>query len=341
MPSSKARQRRARENRQRVHNERQKVAPPPRLHNPYDAETVFLPRRSLGELRLHYKPRKAVSKRLKQKRPEMFKTIRHDPEKHTLIYGFDNAIIGYRIPAESVQENQKLTDAIQALSDDADLHASSQKSRSSNYRGQYISRHYCVWAAYSKQPFVSSEFEKDGVSAKDFMKRTQGLWDRMSCHFEVLFPSAYRDTVNHELPEGLMPLAGAFMGCVVNIQKDDVAVETDIHRDVRERPFVPSCLCAIGNFEGGNLILWELHTVVELKAGDLFFFYDSLIHHSNQEVSMGTRHSIVAFTQQNMWDYWRRKEGHDDKKMKGLQARQKEARERERSKNSKKKAKET
>jgi hypothetical protein len=74
------------------------------------------------------------------------------------------------------------------------------------------------------------------------------------------------------------------------------------------------------------LILWDLQMVVELEPGDLFFFYDSIIYHSNEEVVQGIRHSIVAFTQQNMWDYRRRKEGREDKKLEGLRARQKEVR---------------
>ena len=53
--------------------------------------------------------------------------------------------------------------------------------------------------------------------------------------------------------------------------------------------------------------------VIELAAGDLLFFPDSLIHHSNEPVS-GERHSIVAFTQQNVFDYWKRKYGFKDKK---------------------------
>ena len=73
------------------------------------------------------------------------------------------------------------------------------------------------------------------------------------------------------------------------------------------------------------MILWDLQVVVELKPGDLFFFYDSIIYHSNEEVIEGIRHSIVAFTQQNMWDYWRRKAGKEDKKMEVLKTRKKQA----------------
>ena len=163
------------------------------------------------------------------------------------------------------------------------------------------------------------------MSAQRFMENTKTLWDRMGRHFETVFPSAYKEVVDHALPEGLSALAGPFMGCAINVQQDDSSVQTEIHRDVKERPFTPSCLCPIGDFRGGDLILWELHAVVELRPGDLFFFYDSLIHHSNEEVE-GTRHSIVAFTQQNMFDYWRRTEGRRDGKMRDLQGRQKKER---------------
>jgi predicted 2-oxoglutarate/Fe(II)-dependent dioxygenase YbiX len=324
MVSLKTRIKRGRQNRHKLHNKQQKAGPPPRLHNPYGADAIRLANNSLGDLRLHYKPQTThvITSALKrQYRQGKFTHLKHDPQKHTLIYGYDNAIIGYRIPAEDVKQNESLLAAVQALSEDAQLQESARK-QTSTYRGKYISRNYCVWAPYAAQPFISAHFREDGVSAQRFMADTEGLWNTMSRHFEVLFLSAYKEAVNHALPDGLFPLAGAFMGFAINVQQEDSSVQTEIHRDVQERPYVPSCLCPIGDYRGGDLILWELRTVVELKPGDLFYFYDSLIHHSNEEVE-GTRHSIVAFTQQNMFDYWRRKEERQDVKMRELQARQK------------------
>ena len=118
----------------------------------------------------------------------------------------------------------------------------------------------------------------------------------MTRHFENFFPSVYKETVEHPLPEGLAPLAGTFMRCIVKVQQDRSSVETEIHCDSKEQPFVPSYLCRIGNFRGGNLIFWDLQVVVKLKPGDLFFFYDSIIYHSNEEVVEGIRHWIVVFT---------------------------------------------
>ncbi len=95
-------------------------------------------------------------------------------------------------------------------------------------------------------------------------------------------------------------MSGAFMGCVVNMSVGDTPVEKKRRRDVKERAFGVSCLCPFGNYTGGALILWELKVVIELAPGDLLFFPDSLIHHSNETV-IGDRHSVVAFTKQNMF----------------------------------------
>ena len=69
-----------------------------------------------------------------------------------------------------------------------------------------------------------------------------------------------------------------------------------------------SCLVACGDYERGELILYELGVVIELKPGDLLLFPDGLIHHANREV-IGTRYSLVAFTRYNMFSYWKRKFG--------------------------------
>jgi len=56
-------------------------------------------------------------------------------------------------------------------------------------------------------------------------------------------------------------------------------------------------------YEGGDLICWELKVIVELKPGDMFFFPAHLITHSNTEVK-GERHSLVAFTQQKVLNWF-------------------------------------
>ena len=67
-----------------------------------------------------------------------------------------------------------------------------------------------------------------------------------------------------------------------------------------------SCLCPFGQYVGGTLVHWELLCIIELQPGEMLIFPDAIIHHSNEPVT-GICHSIVAFTQQNMLDFFARK----------------------------------
>jgi hypothetical protein len=90
------------------------------------------------------------------------------------------------------------------------------------------------------------------------------------------------------------------MGCAVNIGTENGGVCAQGHRDLQNHIFGFSCLCPFGIFERGEVVMWEIETVLELQRGDLFFFPDQLITHSNLEAK-GVRHSVVSFTEQGVW----------------------------------------
>ena len=81
--------------------------------------------------------------------------------------------------------------------------------------------------------------------------------------------------------------------CAVNVAVNDNSVKTACHRDVQGFFNDMSCLCPFGTFSDGELILWELEAVIELRLGDLFFA-DHLINHSN-ETACGLQNLIVTF----------------------------------------------
>lgn len=323
-----------RETAQAEHNRQQKLNPRPAINNPYDAEIISVPHTSLGQLRLNYHPhhdktlKKHVTNAVQREYDRgQFQFVPSIQNKHTLIHGFDKATITYRIPATDSSRNDTLLQSIQnlptAITDDYE----------GTDRGQFNRRHYCVWCSYAREPYVSSQFIKDGEAAAGFMDTTKSIWDDMTVYLQKLFPAFYKEFTAIPLPGHLRRMCGAWMGCVVNYQnqEEDSPVVTPPHRDVKERVFGVSCLCPFGNYEGGNLILWELKLIIELKPGDLLFFPDSLIHHSNEAVKPGgERNSVVAFTQQNMFDYWKRQDGQDkierdtlnDKKIRRLRKRQ-------------------
>jgi hypothetical protein len=54
-----------------------------------------------------------------------------------------------------------------------------------------------------------------------------------------------------------------------------------------------SYLYPLGDYEGGDMILWEYQIIMILYPGDLFFFRDHEIIHSNIEV-IGIRYSVIV-----------------------------------------------
>ena len=89
------------------------------------------------------------------------------------------------------------------------------------------------------------------------------------------------------LPKAQHSPAQPFAGFVVNIN-----VLTNVHRD----PDYVACLVVvIGEFEGGELVLYEPGIVLQLKNGDVVLFPSSKISHLNLHYR-GIRASLVLHT---------------------------------------------
>ena len=76
-------------------------------------------------------------------------------------------------------------------------------------------------------------------------------------------------------------------------------VRTKLHKDVKCAMEGRSCLYCFGDFRGGHVVLWEINTILELRAGDILLFADHLLTYSNTAVE-GIRRSMVAFTHQSV-----------------------------------------
>ena len=61
-----------------------------------------------------------------------------------------------------------------------------------------------------------------------------------------------------------------------------------------------------GDFTGGAISLHDLKYVIEMAVYDMLLFSDSLLHHCNESTTRAHK-SLVAFMQENMYDYWCRK----------------------------------
>lgn len=94
------------------------------------------------------------------------------------------------------------------------------------------------------------------------------------------------------LPDSDSPATPFFSGLVVNINAKSRA-----HRDDGDLH-----ICAVipfGSFEGGELILYELGLVFELRTGDILIFESTSLTHFNMSYS-GTRGSLVLHSDKSI-----------------------------------------
>jgi hypothetical protein len=87
------------------------------------------------------------------------------------------------------------------------------------------------------------------------------------------------------LPLNDHPATYPFPGCVINLQ-----VSTEGHLDTGD-----DTICVVipfGDFEGGELVLWEAGLIIDLKEGDIFIFPSFHLTHFNMSFK-GVRGSVV------------------------------------------------
>ena len=237
-----------------------------------------------------------------------FRRIQSNRSRHTMLVGTDGkdgTAIAYHVPAQLTNfENltMHLTELIKTL---PRLPPWKLKKNLDSQKCIANSRVYTCWTSFQEdqKPHMSSQYIVDGEEAKNFIKECAPLWKKAGEILQVVFRKTYKKYTNYPLPDGLTHLAEAWMGMAVNEGCKEDPVVSDKHQDRNDAFYGVSCVCAFGDYEGGDLICWELKVIVELKPGDMFFFPAHLITHSNTEVK-GERHSLVAFTQQKVLNWF-------------------------------------
>jgi len=271
-----------------------------------NAQVITLPV-GLGDLRKRFTPRHIPLSTDISNSITDFQRVKIDEDRPLFIYGKDGGLIAYRTTLKNRKLLVTLTQSIRELPCPVN-----RKFRGID-RGTRRTRYYCVWSPYAKTPFVSKELQEDGDAGLDFLRKNVDLWNHLSDVLAGIAPSAYKTFLRYPLPNKLQRFCTAWAGCAANIGTLD-PVQTEAHRDVKESKFGYSCIVTAGDFTGGALICYELKLIIELPPGSCFFFPDSLITHSNENV-LGERSSVVAFTQENMFHYWKRKYGYFNNKI--------------------------
>jgi hypothetical protein len=263
-----------------------------------DPINMVLPKVALGDLRAQ------------------FKHIHHDlhPAYHRLVHKFeriplgdtplfirgsDSGLLLCRVPLKRPDLVEKLDQSIEHLPPTKHYKFRGIK------RSDYGTRHLCVWAAYAPKPFLTREYLDSEEESQQFVEENAEVFHHMSALLGAVAPGVFKRFQTYPLGDkDLKRLCGAWCGCVVN-QGGNSPNQTQMHRDVQEAIYGYSCVLSTGDYTGGALILYDLQLILEMAPGDMVLFPDSVIHHAN-EPAIGRRNSVVAFTQENMYNYWNR-----------------------------------
>jgi hypothetical protein len=267
-----------------------------------DAQTITLDHVDLGSLRRKYKHKHYKMSNALKRICATCKAIASEPDKPLLIYGSDGGLLAARVPLNRPELIASLSQEIDQLPSKTKHYAFKGVKRS-----EYETRHYGCWAAYSQVPYQTAEHRSDGPIADSFLASQKETFRAISAVLGGLAPGVFKDFQMYPISDDLHRAAGAWAACVIN-QGGEHPNQTEIHRDVKESQYGYSCIVACGDYHGGDIFLYELHLRLELRPGDILLFPDALIHHNNAP-AVGTRKSVVAFTQENMNDYWARKYG--------------------------------
>lgn len=301
MPHS-VRNRKKKECTRRVLNKRVKALQKLATKQHVNSIDIILDYVSLGDLRDRWKLKQSELHPAIRRMLPKFKRIPLNKNTPVHIYGSDGGLLACRV-------NINRPDLVKTLSHS--IEAMPSLTRHYKFRGikrsNYQTRHLGVWCPYATEPFYTAEHRENPEASDRFLKTNQDIFRYMSGLLGQLAPGVFKEFQRYPLPSGISRDCGAWTTCVINNGGNNPN-QTEVHRDVKESIYGYSCVIVCGDFSGGDSVLWDLRMIIEMEPGDMLLFPDSLIQHSNLPAE-GNRQSLVAFTQENMNDYWHRKYG--------------------------------
>jgi hypothetical protein len=205
----------------------------------------------------------------------------------------------YRLPENKMDLINTLTASAAALP---------KVSAHTGPRGSFSVHHYACCADYSKTIFMNSEYKKELPQSEEFLRTNQKLFDWLSDDLRFIAPHMYKKFTSVEalLPDDCRPCAGAWFGVAINQGQNDV-VGTRTHQDWQDLRYGFNCVLPFGDYDGGDLILWQCGVQFELRPCDVLLFFGACIAHNTTGVTQGVRNSLDLFNHKSVWDWKKRK----------------------------------
>ena len=152
---------------------------------------------SLGDLRARWKQHRYDLDPILLAKVPNFGKIKIEQDKPICIRGSDNGLLVYGVHINQPLLVDDLYQSIQAL----------PKPKHYVYRGEkrseYMTWHFCVWAKYSSEPFLSREYLDSQEQADNFFQTNKKLFDCMSGLLGQVTPGVFKQFQLYPLPDGL------------------------------------------------------------------------------------------------------------------------------------------
>jgi len=148
-----------------------------------------------------------------------------------------------------------------------------------------------------------------------WIQQNKSLWRYLGDWLKLIFPEAYNKLTNIQLPPSLELLCYPWAGAAINQQMTPDSI-LQHHQDWKDVRSAPNAVIPYGDYDGGDLVLWQAKCILELKPGDALLFMGSLICHGNTKITRGVRNSVNLFTHKSIMD-WIKRNPSTSKKRKG------------------------
>ncbi|KAI5776188.1 hypothetical protein EDC01DRAFT_637005 [Geopyxis carbonaria] len=244
-------------------------------------------------------------------------TKRSSFRKFTRIASEDNPIRIEDINHSILVQRIKASPSALAAIEEADQALSkNKKCLAKAKRADVESAHFGVWGDFDLGLFETRETEELADKGGNLWNATaQPALQEIAFYATHLNPEAAGNLRKMDITENVQRKHGAIKEKSLNPATDlfyAVAInrkqKTDgiIHQDWADtKSFFNAAMAYGNNYESGWFILWQLKVAIEMKRGDIMFFYGSFLAHNVVDI-IGIRNSIDCFTHKSVLDWWNR-----------------------------------
>ncbi|KAI5798836.1 hypothetical protein EDC01DRAFT_727048 [Geopyxis carbonaria] len=207
-------------------------------------------------------------------------------------------------------------EALKAIEDADGLMEKNTQPLAAGKRANVDSAHLGIWGDYDIGLYRTKETENLWFKGgEQWEKAAQPALKEIAFFGKHLNPEAAAMVGKMDLTENvqrklgglnekkLKPIAEMFFAVALNRGQAD---EGTMHQDWADTQHMFNAAIAYGkDYQSGWLVIWQLKVLIEMRRGDILYFYGSYLAHNVIEI-VGERNSLDCFTHRSVLDWWKR-----------------------------------